>query len=101
MVTHGCLILTQAANRYLLPDNNRMPFILDDNEADRWLEYDLLKSENIYHDFTPFSSRGLESVLIESDPLLIFQQACKGFDALPSRAILMETESSLEMALSR
>lgn len=72
IITHGCLILTQAANQFLLPDNNRMPFILDDNEADRWLEYDLLKSENIYCDFTPFSSRGLESVLIEGDPLSMF-----------------------------
>ena len=37
----GCAMLTTEADKTLLPEANRMPFILSDNDLKIWLQYDL------------------------------------------------------------
>ena len=55
----GCAILTSPADPALTPDNQRMPFILRDDDVDRWLEQDVATGEGPFP-FLPFPADALE-----------------------------------------
>jgi hypothetical protein len=69
--TYAFLILTRPADKLLLPENNRMPFILNYHEVDDWLLSDPRFLQHIL-EFTPFPCEKLESIVIEENPSLIF-----------------------------
>ena len=38
---YGCAMLTTAADKVLIPEGNRMPFVLNNEDMTNWLEHDL------------------------------------------------------------
>ncbi len=60
VVKHRCLIMSTSARKSLVPRSWRIPYILDDDETDAWLDYDLLRPRTLFQRIDGFPYEHLE-----------------------------------------